>query len=54
MFFLLLCHLLKPLKMIKVVILEDEKPASKKLKTFLTKTNESIVVIKEIETIHEA
>jgi len=40
--------------MIKVVILEDETPARKKLKTFLEKTEESIVVIKEIETINEA
>ncbi len=40
--------------MIKVVILEDEAPARKKLKNFLEKTEESILIIKEIETVEEA
>ncbi|MDY8137470.1 LytTR family DNA-binding domain-containing protein [Aquimarina sp. 2201CG5-10] len=40
--------------MIRVVILEDEAPARKKLNTFLQKTEESFVVVKEIETVHEA
>ena len=39
--------------MIKVVILEDEGPARKKLNTFLEKTETAHVVIREIETIHE-
>ena len=40
--------------MIKVVILEDEVPARKKLKNFLDKTLESFAIIKVIETINEA
>jgi DNA-binding LytR/AlgR family response regulator len=40
--------------MIKVVILEDETPARKKLKNFLEKTEESTIIIKEIETVNEA
>lgn len=39
--------------MIKVVIIEDEAPARKKLKNYLKKTGESIKIIKEIETVDE-
>ncbi len=39
--------------MIKVVILEDEVPARKKIKNFLDKIEDPIVIIKEIETISE-
>ena len=40
--------------MLKIVILEDEAPARKKLKTFLQKIEESNEVVKELETIQEA
>lgn len=40
--------------MIKVVIIEDEVPAVKKLKNYLEKTDRSTVVIKEITTVTEA
>lgn len=39
--------------MIKVVIIEDEAPARKKLKNYLGKIGESIEIIKEIETVDE-
>lgn len=39
--------------MIKVVLIEDEAPARKKLKNYLKKTGSSIEIIKEIETIDE-
>ncbi|WP_405606208.1 LytR/AlgR family response regulator transcription factor [Polaribacter sp. Asnod1-A03] len=39
--------------MIRVVILEDEAPARKKLNTFLEKTKEPFVIINEIETVIE-
>lgn len=37
--------------MIKVVIIEDEAPARKKLRSYLEKTGEEISVVKEIETV---
>jgi len=37
--------------MIKVVIIEDEAPARKKLRKHLERTGESILVVKEIETV---
>lgn len=40
--------------MIKVVLIEDEAPARKKLKNYLEKTGELIVIVKEIETVTEA
>ncbi len=40
--------------MIKVVILEDEAPARKKLKNFLEKAEQPIFILKEIETINDA
>lgn len=40
--------------MIRVVILEDEAPARRKLHSFLEKTKEDFVVIKEIETVLDA
>lgn len=39
--------------MIKVVLIEDEAPARKKLKSYLKKTGKSISIIKEIETVAE-
>ncbi|AXT19462.1 response regulator [Flavobacteriaceae bacterium AU392] len=39
--------------MIKVVIIEDEAPARKKLKNYLGKIGEPIEIIKEIETVDE-
>ena len=39
--------------MIRVVILEDERPARKKLNAFLEKTETAHVVVREIETIYE-
>lgn len=39
--------------MIKVVLIEDEAPARKKLKNYLKKTGSAIEIIKEIETIDE-
>ncbi|NER15103.1 response regulator [Leptobacterium flavescens] len=39
--------------MIKVVIIEDEAPARKKLKNYLEKIGEPIEIIKEIETVDE-
>ena len=39
--------------MIKVVIIEDEAPARKKLKNFLAKINEDILVVKEMETVED-
>src|SRR5690606_38173491 len=40
--------------MIKVVIIEDEIPARKKLKRFLEQVNQSTEVIAEIGTVSEA
>ncbi|MFD2561467.1 LytR/AlgR family response regulator transcription factor [Aquimarina rubra] len=40
--------------MIKVVIIEDEAPAVKKLKNYLDKTDEPLVIVKEIATVTEA
>ncbi|NHN26221.1 response regulator transcription factor [Flavobacterium jejuense] len=40
--------------MIKVLIIEDEIPARKKLKRFLEQLNESITIVCEIGTIEEA
>lgn len=40
--------------MIKVVLIEDEAPARKKLKNYLEKTEELLVITKEIETVTEA
>ncbi|MBW1296289.1 LytR/AlgR family response regulator transcription factor [Aquimarina litoralis] len=39
--------------MIKIVLIEDESPARKKLKNYLDKLGEPYVVIKEIETVTE-
>lgn len=39
--------------MIKVVLIEDEAPARKKLKNYLEKTGASAEIIKEIETVDE-
>ncbi|WP_299709054.1 LytTR family DNA-binding domain-containing protein [uncultured Tenacibaculum sp.] len=39
--------------MIRVVIIEDEAPARKKLKRYLEKVDEPIEIIKEIETVDE-
>ncbi len=39
--------------MFKIVIIEDEAPARKKLKSYLEKTKESFDIIKEIETLDE-
>ncbi|WP_299674296.1 LytTR family DNA-binding domain-containing protein [uncultured Tenacibaculum sp.] len=39
--------------MIKVVIIEDEAPARKKLKRYLEKLDEVVDVVKEIETVYE-
>ena len=39
--------------MIKVVIIEDEAPARRKLKNYLEKIGEPIEIIKEIETVDE-
>ncbi len=39
--------------MIKVVLIEDEAPARKKLKSFLNKLGEPYEIIKEIETVSE-
>jgi DNA-binding LytR/AlgR family response regulator len=40
--------------MLKIVILEDEAPARKKLKSFLQKVEESNQVVREMETVEEA
>jgi len=40
--------------MIKVLIIEDEAPARKKLKNYLDKCGESIEIIREIETVKES
>ncbi|TKG97420.1 response regulator transcription factor [Puteibacter caeruleilacunae] len=39
--------------MIKVVIIEDEAPARKKLRRYLDKTGEEISVLKELETVDD-
>lgn len=39
--------------MIKVVLIEDEAPARKKLRRFLERTNEEIKVVSELETVDE-
>ena len=39
--------------MLKIVIIEDEAPARKKLKNYIEKTREPFEIIKEIETVDE-
>jgi len=39
--------------MIKVVIIEDEAPARKKLKNYLERIGQSVSIVKEIETVDE-
>lgn len=39
--------------MLKIVIIEDEAPARKKLKNYIEKTGEHFEIIKEIETVDE-
>ena len=39
--------------MFKIVIIEDEAPARKKLKNYIEKTGENFEIIKEIETVDE-
>lgn len=40
--------------MIKVVIIEDEAPARKKLKNYIEKIGESIEILKELETVEDS
>ena len=40
--------------MIRILIIEDESPARKKLKNYLDRSGESIEIVKEIETVKES
>ena len=44
---------LKPTRMIKVVLIEDEIPAKKKLKSYLAKLDSTIEIVKETDTVQD-